>query len=177
MEKTFPQVRHVILDEVQSFQAQDGDWLRKARALVRQHSERESSHNDYASDNEKVLVFFSESKTEQDNSDTNSVAGLDPEYSICQNDGLGYLWCFMDKAQRISGFPKKLETGIPPRLPQTFRLMMVIRNSKRIFAHAQRFLDTRAWPRDNRVDLRRIPVTIGHDFEGEQSEVEYSKGE
>ena len=84
MEETFPQVRHVILDEVQSFQAQDGDWLRKARALVGHHSERESSHNDYASDNEEVLEFFSESKTEQDNSDTNSVAGLDPEYRIIE---------------------------------------------------------------------------------------------
>ena len=153
MEETFPQVRHVILDEVQSFQAQDGDRLRKARALVRQHSERESSHNDYASDNEEVLVFFSESKTEQDNSDTNSVAGLDPEYSICQNDGPGYLWCFMDKGQSIS---KKSETGIPQRLRQTFRLRKVIRNSKRIFEHAEKYLDRRTWPRAETAGYRRM---------------------
>ena len=199
MEERFPQIRHVILDEVQNFQAEDGDWLGKARTLVKQHLERESSDDDYASDNEK---FFSESETEQDNSDTNSVAGLDPEYSIWQNDGPGYLWCFMDKAQSNS---KKLETGIPKRFRQKFLLTKVIRNSKRIFERAEKFLDRRTWPlpespRERRlIRLRQIApeypwtqdevnerrndfrkkksVTIGHDFDGEQSEVEYSKGE
>ena len=114
MEERFPQIRHVILDEVQNFLAKDGDWLGKARTLVKQHLERESSHDDYASGNEKESESCSESETKQDNSYTNSVAGLDPEYSICQNDGPGYLWCFMDKAQ---SFSKKLETGIPQRLP------------------------------------------------------------
>ena len=201
MEERFPQIRHVILDEVQHFQAKDGDWLGKARTLVKQHLQRESSDDDYASDNKKGLEFFSESETEQDNSHTNSVAGLDPEYSIWQNDGPGYLWCFMDKAQSIS---KKLETGIPKSPSYGFFLRKVIRNSKRIFERAQKFLDGRTWTipemarertikRIKKFDPEYAPtladeqhlmkfrsvntVTIGHDFDGEQSEVEYSKGE
>ena len=201
MEERFPQIRHVILDEVHNFQAKDGDWLGKARTLVKQHLQRESSDDEYASDKEG---FFSESETEQDNSDTNFVAGLDPEYSIWKNDGPGYLWCFMDKAQSIS---KKLGAGIPRRPRHTFLLRKVIRNSKRIFEHAEKFLDRRIWPfpessRDRdyleflqsrpkspftttlierekrRNDVRQEKsVTIGHDFDGEQSEEEYSKGE
>ena len=200
MEERFSQIRHVILDEVHNFQAKDGDWLGKARTLVKQRLERESSDDDYASDNEKVSESCSESETEQDNSDTNFVAGLDPEYSIWQNDGPGYLWCFMDKAQSIS---KKLETGIPKRFRQKFHLTKVIRNSKRIFEHAQKFLDGRTWPLPESVIESRIKdikqlfpgfsvtqvqerrkegwkeksVTIGHDFDGEQSEVEYSQGQ
>ena len=201
MEERFPQIRHVILDEVHNFQAEEGDWLGKARTLVKQHLQRESSDDKYASDKEG---FFSESETEQDNSDTNFVAGLDPEYSIWKNDGPGYLWCFMDKAQSIS---KKLEIGIPKRPRHKFLLTKVIRNSKRIFERAQKFLDRRIWPfpessRDReyleflqsrpkspfttmlierekrRNDVRKEKsVTIGHDFDGEQSEVTYSKGE
>ena len=30
----FPEVKHVIMDEVQNFRAEDGDWLREARRLV-----------------------------------------------------------------------------------------------------------------------------------------------
>lgn len=203
MEERFSQIRHVILDEVHNFQAKDGDWLGKARTLVKQHLERESSDDDYASDNEKVSESCSEFETKQDNSDTNSVAGLDPEYSIWQNDGPGFLWCFMDRGQSIS---KKSETGIPQRLRQTFFLRKVIRNSKRIFEHAEKFLDRRTWPRaemagyrsmkrlaessnlscfkysvekqERRIDVRKEKlVTIGHDFDGEQIEVEYSIGE
>ena len=232
MEETFPQIRHVILDEVQNFQAQDGDWLGKARALVRQHIiERRISHYDFASDtesfleseseaeqdnsdtnfvaehypecsnddhvsdNESVLEFSRESETEQYNSDTNCVAGLDPEWNICQSDGPGYLWCFIDKGQSIF----KSKTGIPKRLPQTFILKKVIRNSKRIFNHAEKFLDGRIWPHQELARsrhwerlliledvARRFGVegfrtkklaTIGHDFDGEQGEVEYSEGE
>ena len=36
MNTKFPKVKHVILDEVQSFQSEEGDWLKKARCLVRQ---------------------------------------------------------------------------------------------------------------------------------------------
>ena len=194
MEERFSQIRHVILDEVHNFQAKDGDWLGKARTLVKQRLERESSDDDYASDNEKVSESSSESETEQDNSDTNSVAGQDPEYSIWQNDGPGYLWCFMDRGQSIS---KKSETGIPQRLRQTFLLRKVIRNSKRIFEHTEKFLDRRTWPppEPKRVNfLKRVPyrpwtthyhyaplrndpgkkksVIVGHDFDGEQSDVE-----
>ncbi|CAH3174082.1 unnamed protein product, partial [Porites evermanni] len=144
MVETFPQIRHVILDEVHNFQAEDGDWLSKARGLVKEQIiEREFSHYDFASDNESVLASFREFETELDNSDTNCVAGLDPECSICQNDGPGYLWCFMDRAQ---GIHKLKKTGIPERLPQTFFLEKVIRNSVRIFNHAEQFLDRRIWP-------------------------------
>ena len=59
IEERFSQIRHVILDEVHNFQAKDGDWLGKARTLVKQHLERESSDDDYASDNEKVSESYS----------------------------------------------------------------------------------------------------------------------
>ena len=235
MEETFPEIRHVILDEVHNFQAQDGDWLGKARALVKQHIiEREFSHYDFASDtesfleseseteqdnsdinfvaerypecsnddhvsdDESVLEFSRESETEQYYSDTNGVAVLDPEWSICQCDGPGYLWCFIDKGPKIC----KLKSGIPQPLPQSFILKKVIRNSKQIFNHAEKFLDRRIWPRQHSATALHIKsiigtedsfpmkrarkdersrkkklVTIGHDFDGEQSEVEYSKGE
>lgn len=236
MEETFPQIRHVILDEVHNFQAEDGDWLSKARALVKQQIiERELSHYDFAfdtesflesqseteqdnsdtnfvaerypecsnddlvSDNESVLAFFGEFETELDNSDTNCVAGLRPECSICQNDGPGYLWCFMDRGQ---GIHKLKKTGMPQRFPQTFILKKVIRNSKRIFNHAEKFLDRRIWPLPESRRMLRFKefnfgptlfmrlfnrrtypcrkkklVTIGHDFDGEQTDVEYSEGE
>ena len=228
MEETFPQIRHVILDEVQNFQDHNGDWLSKARALVKQHIiERELnfSHYDFAPDTESFLE--SQSETEQDNSDTNFVAERYPE---CSNDGLisvnesvlalfrefeteqdnsdtscvaeldgpGYLWCFMDRGQGIS----KWKSSIPQRLPQTFILKKVIRNSKRIFNHAEKFLDRRIWSLPESRGMRRYKmlhpekpllfmhmmngrtdssrkkrlVTIGHDFEGEQTEVEYSEG-
>ena len=128
MEESFPQIEHVILDEVQNFQAKDGDWLKKARKLVRQ---RESTL------------------------------------------GQGYLWCFMDKAQGIY----KAKSGIPQRPPQTFILTKVIRNSKRIFNHAEQFLDRRIWRLPQSPIAQGKLLTIGHDFDGEQSEVEYSTGE
>jgi len=34
MTSYFPDVKHVIMDEVQNFRAEDGDWLREARRLV-----------------------------------------------------------------------------------------------------------------------------------------------
>ena len=168
MEERFSQIRHVILDEVHNFQAKDGDWLGKARTLVKQRLERESSDDDYASDNEKVSESCSESETGQDNSDTNSVAGQDPEYSIWQNDGPGYLWCFMDNRQSIS---KKSETGIPQRLRQTFLLRKVIRKSKRIFVHAEKFLDSQTCPplEPKRVNILSLvpyrPLTTLYHYE------------
>ena len=150
VEGSFLQIRHVILDEVQNFQAEDGDWLEEARKLVRQHIECESIHDGYASDNESVFELFNESET-------------DP----------GYLWCFMDKGQRIH----KSKACRPEPLPQTFILNKVIRNSKQIFNYAQIFLDKRIWRRSQSVTSEGKSVTIGHDFDGEHSEVEYSKGE
>lgn len=37
MMMSFPNVHHVILDEVQNYRSEDGDWLEKARTLVLQH--------------------------------------------------------------------------------------------------------------------------------------------
>ena len=232
MKETFPQIRHVILDEVHNFPAWKAGWLSKARALVKQHIiEDEFSHYDFAPDTERFLesqseteqdnsdtnflaerypecsnddlvsdneIVFREFETEQDNSDTNCVAEPDPECSICQNDGPGYLWCFMDRGQAIF----KQLSGIPERLPQRFSLTRVIRNSKRIFNYAEKFLDKRIWslPESGRISRYKMPhpekpllahmmngrtdssrkrrsVTIGHDFDGEQTEVEYSEGE
>lgn len=141
MEGSFRQIRHVILDEVQNFPAEDGDWLEEARKLVRQHIECESTLDDYTSDNE--------------------------------NDGPGYLWCFMDKGQRI--YKSKASRSGP--LPQTFILNKVIRNSKRIFNHAEQYRDERIWPRSHSVTSKRKSVTIGHDFDGELTEIGYSEGE
>ena len=147
--ESFPEIRHVILDEVQHFQAKDEDWLAKARTLVRQT---------------KYL-----------------------------NDPPGYLWCFMDKAQNISN---TLQTGIPHPLPQTVFLRKVIRNSKRIFELAEKCVDKRIWKTEDWNQApsgrpepftksevqasgycREKSVTIGHDFDGEESKVEYSNGE
>ena len=129
MKESFPQIWHVILDEVQNFQAKGGNWLKKARRLVKQ---RESTH------------------------------------------GQGYLWCFMDRRQGIY----KEGAAIPHPLPQTFILSKVIRNSKRIFSHAK--VTNPIWQfwcsTQSGSHLRKL-VTIGHDFDGEQSEVEYSIGE
>ena len=231
MKETFPQIRHVILDEVHNFRAWNADWLSKARALVKQHIiEDEFSHYDFAPDTERFLEsqseteqdnsdtnflaerypecsnddlvsdnesVFREFETEQDNSHTNCVAEPDPECSICQNDGPGYLWCFMDRGQAIY----EQLSGIPERLPQRFSLTKVIRNSKRIFNYAEKFLDKRIWslPESGRISRYKMPhpekpllahmmngrtdssrkrrsVTIGHDFDGEQTEVEYSEG-
>ena len=146
--ESFPEIRHVILDEVQHFQAKDEDWLAKARTLVRQTKYR--------------------------------------------NHPPGYLWCFMDKAQNISN---TLQTGIPHPLPQTVFLRKVIRNSKRIFELAVKCVDKRIWKTEDwkatsgRPEpftksevqasgyCREKSVTIGHDFDGEESKVEYSNGE
>ena len=124
MEDSFPEIWHVILDEVQNFQAKDRNWLKKARQLVRQGK---SDH------------------------------------------GRGYLWCFMDKGQRIY----KGKSVIPQSPPHTFTLRKVIRNSKRIFDYAATFLNRRIWG-SPQSDVS--PVTIGHDFNRELV-VEYSTEE
>ena len=127
MGESFPKIWHVILDEVQNFQAKDGKWLNKARKLVKQ---RKSTH------------------------------------------GRGYLWCFMDKSQGIYNG----RSGIR-RLPQTFILTKVIRNSKRIFNDAGAFLDKRFWSFPHSFTRHSVLATIGHDFEGEHIVVTCSAGE
>ena len=128
MKEDFPQTWHVILDEVQNFRAKDGNWLEKAKTLVKQ---RENTH------------------------------------------GQGYLWCFMDRCQGIF----KEKAAIPKPISQTFMLTKVIRNSKRIFCRAEGFMDWRIWNPKQVYKRTGKRVTIGHDFDGEEIEVEYSKGE
>lgn len=117
MSETFPDIRHVILDEVQAFRDEDGDWLGKARRFVRQHvSHCESKYSSYD-------PFDANSET-----DAGCCSGgkCDP----------GYLWGFIDRNQINHTF----RTGIPGRFQQTFRLTKVIRNSLNIFDFAKVFL-------------------------------------
>lgn len=164
MNEEFPQIWHVILDEVQNFRSKEGDWLEKARGLVRQHTsvfERASNHeSNSVSDNESDGEFSSESDTEQESS---GVAGLHPDCNNSQDDGPGYLWIFLDRNQINHSFP----TGIPTMPHPSRRLKKVIRNSIEIFNYAKRRL---------REEATR-QLTIGHDFSGEKvSSVKYPEG-
>lgn len=155
----FSVTKHVILDEVHNFRAEDGDWLGKARSLVRQHtndSECESGSNSTYSLSvcERRGEVSGESGSDQEsNSDADSDAELDPECDDSKDDG--YLWSFLDRNQINHEF----ETGIPPNLPQfPHPLRRVIRNSTEIFNYAKTLLSEKAAGR----------VEIGHDFNGEK---------
>lgn len=118
MSEKFPSIRHVILDEVQAFQIEDGDWLGKARCLVRQHaSDCESKYSSY------------------DPFDANSATGA--ECCSGGDDDPGYLWGFIDRNQINHTF----RTGIPGSFQQTRRPTRVIRNSRQIFNYAKQFLN------------------------------------
>ena len=118
MSEKFTSIRHVILDEVQAFRDEDGDWLEKARRLVRQHASHcESKYSSY------------------DPFDTNS----ETDAGCCSggDDDPGYLWCFIDQNQINHTF----RTGIPRSFQQMSRLTKVIRNSINIFDFAKGFLN------------------------------------
>lgn len=118
MSEKFTSIRHVILDEVQAFRDEDGDWLEKARRLVRQHASHcESKYSSY------------------DPFDTNS----ETDAGCCSggDDDPGYLWCFIDRNQINHIF----RTGIPGSFKQMSRLTKVIRNSINIFDFAKGFLN------------------------------------
>ena len=118
MSGMFPNTRHVILDEVQAFRDEDGDWLGKARTLVRQHASHcESKYSSYD-------PFDSNSET-----DAGCCSGGD--------DDPGYLWGLIDRNQINHTF----RTGIPGSFQQTSRLTKVIRNSINIFDFAKGFLN------------------------------------
>lgn len=70
-------------------------------------------------------------------------------------DQPGYLWVFTDKCQSNHSFT----TGLPGDTQQKpqFRLKKVIRNSKKIFNHAKKYLTS---------DVGDLPE-MGHDFDGE----------
>ena len=57
MRKEFPEVKHLILDEVNGFRAEDGDWLEKARRIVRQH-EHDRGYLWMFIDNEQINHYF-----------------------------------------------------------------------------------------------------------------------
>ena len=137
MSEKFPDIRHVILDEVQAFRDEDGNWLEKAKMLVRQHSsdcERKYSSHD-------------------PDFDPNSVAVIDAECCRGGDDNPGYLWGFIDRNQINHTF----RIGIPRHFHQTFRLTKVIRNSIKIFHFVQQFFNNKAGRQ----------LSIGHDFDGE----------
>lgn len=154
----FSFTKHVILDEVQNFRDEDGDWLGKARRVVRQHandSECESGSNstDSPSVCERRGEVSDESESdEESNPDTDSDAELDPECNDSKREG--YLWSFLDRNQ----INHRFKTGIPRFFPQSFRLTRVIRTSTEIFNYSKKRLSEEA----------AGCVEIGHDFDGEK---------
>ena len=103
---------------MQAFRAEDGDWLGKAKMLVRQHtSDCEPKYSSHDPD-------F-------------GVAEIDEKRSSGGDDDPGYLWGFIDRNQ----INHTLRTGIPGRFHQSFRLTKVIRNSIQIFNFAEQFLN------------------------------------
>lgn len=186
MNYPFPEVKHVILDEVQSFRREDGDWLEKARNLVRQHcsdSGEDSGHFTFPdnSDSDSVASLDSDSKPDatfgadsgqytsaDSSSDSDSVDDLGPasHSSRCYGNDPGFLWLFIDGNQ----VNHRLRTGIPAPIAQnpSFTLTKVIRNSKNICNYAKTFLGE---------DVA-AQIEMGHDFEGEQSHVKrYPRGQ
>ena len=67
---SFPDVHHVILDEVQSYRSEGGDWLKKARTLVLQRSPNPRHESGFVLDCDSELNYSS--------SDSNSEMDLDP---------------------------------------------------------------------------------------------------
>ena len=179
MEYPFPEVKHVILDEVQNFREEDGNWLDKARCLVRQHcsdSGEDSGRFSFPDDSDSDSVASHDSDSEPNttgpyfgqqpsadpnqsdcSSDSDSVDDFDPasHTSRCYENGPGFLWIFIDSNQVNHRF----RTGIPEAIHQnpSFTLRKVIRNSKNICNWAKKFL---------REDVAG-QIEMGHDFEGE----------
>lgn len=186
MRQTFPEVKHVILDEVQNFRAEDGNWLEKARNLVRPHAdEKEDSDLDSDSDDSVSSLDSdpeSNAKLPSDptlpnnpgsdsESDSDPDSGLDHDSLPSTASGIGsgnrtgFLWIFTDSNQVNHEFP----TGIPAERSQIpcFSLTKIIRNSRSIFQYAKKFL---------RGDSAR-QIELGHDFEGEgRTFKRYSRG-
>jgi len=161
----FPEVKHVVLDEVQNFRDEDGGWLEEARKIVHQHSR--DSNQDSKSDSDSDSDLESNCKPGPDldrdsssdcNSDSDSEARLPPDsyHSRRLGSGQGFLWIFIDNDQVNHTFG----TGIPHERDQipSYSLTKVIRNSKNVFNYAKTFL---------RKDAAR-QIEMGHDFEGEE---------
>ena len=115
--ESFSEIKHVIMDEVQSFRLEDGDWLEKARKIVGQHLE----------------------------TDVDRYADVNPPHvsEPCvqeSEDRQGSLTLFIDEEQCSHSF----STGLPPEKKRrpVFTLNKVIRNSKKIFDYSKRFLSS-----------------------------------
>ena len=171
----YPEAKHVILDEVQCFRDENGDWLGKARMLVRQHANNPEPDSGFASEFEpgspaemepgSVMQWGSEESESESEMEcrSKSVAELGPglrspcpDHATDVKDSPGFLWIFIDHDQINHLYP----TGIPSVNEQnpSFRLRKVVRNSKRIFDHAKRFLSENV----------ASQIEVGHDFEGEE---------
>ena len=112
---SFLEVRHVIMDEVQCFRREDGDWLEKARKIVGRHFETAVNRDAHVNPSHVSEPCVQES-----------------------GDRQGVLCFFTDKEQCNHRF----ETGLPPEEKRRplFTLNKVIRNSKKIFDYSKRFL-------------------------------------
>lgn len=177
--REFPEVKHVILDEVQSFRMEDGNWLQKARRLVRQSCGDTEHDSGFASTLESESQRGSASELESQSPIESGSASQEPgtrlpsvsefrsqpvSYDESKNIP-GYLWMFIDNEQVNHYFP----SGIPDVRAQipSFRLKKVIRNSTSIFNYAKTYLNENA----------ACDLEIGHDFEGlEVDHRKYSKG-
>lgn len=63
----FQDVKHVVLDEVQNYRSENGDWLQKARTLALQHyRDRDQGYQDFG------LVVDDDSKLDGSSSDSDS---------------------------------------------------------------------------------------------------------
>lgn len=115
--ESFSEIKHVIMDEVQSFRSEDGDWLKKARTIVGQHFETDVDRN--AIVNPRHVSEPCEQESE---------------------DRPGFLTLFIDKQQCSHSFA----TGLPPERKQrpVFTLNKVIRVSNNIFKYSKRFLSS-----------------------------------
>ena len=70
MMMSFPDVYHVVLDEVQNYRSEDGDWLEMARSLVLQHCPN--------SNHDSGIVSDYDSKLDYSSSDSDSEMDFDP---------------------------------------------------------------------------------------------------
>ena len=70
MMMSFPNVHHVILDEIQNYRSEDGDWLEKARTLVLPHCPNPRHDSGVVSDYDSKLDYSS--------SDSDSEMDFDP---------------------------------------------------------------------------------------------------
>lgn len=177
--REFPEVKHVVLDEVQSFRKEDGDWLQKAKRLVRQSCSDTGHDSGLAStlesEPQRRSASGPESRSPMESGSASQETGTQlPSVSEFRSQPVsyhesknipGYLWMFIDNEQANHYF----ESGIPrvsAQIPR-FRLKKVIRNSISIFNYAKTYLNENA----------ACELEIGHDFEGSKVDRrKYSKG-